>query len=183
MANIRKPAPKPASAAKPAPVAAVVEPAVVAAEIPAVVEKVETVVRQGAEQAIAGARDAQEQFRKAVEQGMSQSRAAYDKLRVAAEEATGSLETSYSAATKGVSDLGAKAIDALKAQSEASLEHFKSVMAAKSIVEAFNLQTAHARSQFEIFTAQAREMTELAQKVATAATEPLKATFAKSFAH
>ncbi len=127
--------------------------------------------------------DAQEQFRKVFEDGMAQSRAAYEKMRVAAEGATGTLEASYSAASKGVNDINAKAIDAVKAHSEASLEHVKAVMAAKTVGEAIALQTAHARKQFETFAAQSKEFGELMQKVAADSFEPLKSGFAKGFAH
>jgi len=183
MAVARKPAPK-AEAAKaaPAPVLAPVAQTAVPAAAESAATGVEAVMRKSAEQTIAGAREAQEQFRKAVEQGIAQSRTAYDKLKVAAEEATGSIESSYSAATKGVNDLNAKAIDAIKAQSEATLEHVKAVMAAKSVSEAIQLQSAHMRAQFEAFTAQAKDMAALAQKIANDASEPLKATFAKGFA-
>ncbi len=102
---------------------------------------------------------------------------------VAAEGATGTLEASYSAASKGVNDINAKAIDAVKSHSEASLEHVKAVMAAKTVGEAIALQTAHARKQFETFAAQSKEFGELMQKVAADSFEPLKSGFAKGFAH
>ena len=186
MAVARKPAAKapvaPVAAKAPviakAPVAAVTTPP---ASVKVAAADVETVLRKTAEQTFAGARDAQEQFRKVVEQSVAQSRTAYDKMKVVAEEATGSLESSYSAASKGVSAFNAKAIDALKSQSDATLEHVKAVMGAKSLGEAIALQSAHARKQFEAFSAQAKEMAELAQKIATEATEPLKATFGKGF--
>ncbi len=180
----RKPSTKAARA--PAPVVEAVKADLAAATVsPAVIEaakaNVESTVRQATEQTFAGAREAQEQFRKAVEQSVAQSRAAYEKLRHVAEEATGSLESSYTAATKGVNSFNAKAIDALKAQSEATLEHVKSVMSAKSLGEAIALQSAHARKQFETFSAQAKDFAELAQKIATEAAEPLKASFSKGF--
>jgi phasin len=159
-----------------APVAAAAEPI---APTPA---NVQTIIPNTSEQTLSGARDAQENFRKVVEQSVVQSRAAYDKLKAVAEEATTSLESSYSATSNGVTSLNHKAIDAFKAHSEATLEHVKAVMAAKSIGEAITLQTAHARKQFEALSTQAKEMAELAQKITTDATAPLKATFSKGFA-
>jgi phasin len=164
-----------AALAAPAPVSAPVPMAPAPTAIPMNVEA----IRKTAEQTMAGA---QEQFRKVVEQSVEQSRATYDKMKAAAEEATSSIESSYSVASNGVTTFNAKAIDAMKAQSEATLEHVKAVMAAKSVGEAIALQTSHARKQFETFSAQAKEMAELAQKIATEATAPLKSTFAKGFA-
>ena len=44
----------------------------------------------------------------------------------------------------------------------------------KSASEAVELSTAHLRKQFEAMSAQSKELTALAQKVATEAAEPLK---------
>ena len=179
MATIRKPVAKPT----PAPVATPdVETSVIAPTLPAPVAKVESVLRETTDQTLATARDAQEQFRKVVEQGVAQTRAGYEKLKIAAEEATGTIESSYQAATKGVTALNTKAIDLFKAQSEANLEHVKAMMSAKSFGEAIALQTSHARKQFETLTAQAKDFAELAQKVAAEASEPIKSKLNKSFA-
>jgi len=174
-----KPAPAPVKAAA-APAKPVAAPAV-SASAPAAVAKMEKTVEQAAEKALSGAKDAQEQFRKVVEQSVAQSRANYEKLKNVAETATGSLETSYQAASKGVSAINAKALEAFKAHSDATLEHLKAVMSAKTVADAIALQSAHARKQFEVFSAQAKELTTMAQKVAAEAGEPLKATFAKGF--
>ena len=47
-------------------------------------------------------------------------------------------------------------------------------MTVKSLSEAVELSTAHARKQFEAVTAQTKELTALAQKVATETAEPIK---------
>lgn len=174
MAVARKPAAKPVAVTAPAAPEPKKELKTPAAPV------VETVV---AEKMLGSAREAQEQFRKAVEDGIAKSREAYEKMRTAAEEATGSLEASYAAATKGVNEFNARAIDAFKTNSEASLDHMKSVMAAKSIGDAIALQSTHARKQFETFAAQTRELSTLAQKIAAASVEPLKSSIGKTFAH
>jgi phasin len=159
------------------------EPPVVSPEtVAATAADMEKVMKDGAEKAMAGARDVQEQFRKAVEQGLQQSRLAYDKMRAAAEEATGSLETSYAAATRGITEFNARTIDALKSHAEANFDHLKALTAAKSFPEAISLQTAHARRQMEALTAEVSEFANLAQKVAVESAEPIKATLVKRFA-
>ncbi len=155
----------------------------IAAKVPAVVRPVlEDLVHETAEKVVLEARDVQDNIRCATEEGMVQTRAAYDRLKHAAEEVTDTLESSYVKVTRGFGELNQKAMEGLKAQAEANFEHFKALAAAKSIPEAISLQTDHARKQFEALSAQMKELTTLAQKVVTEATEPLKTTFDKSLA-
>ena len=188
MAVARKPMPnKPAAPiAAPAALPPHVEPTLIpppaAAKIEEAAAGVETVLRKSADQTITTAREAHETFRKAVEQSFAQSRATYDKMKDAAEKATSSLETSYAAASKGVTDFNARTIDLMKAQSDAMLDHLKAVMSAKSVSEAITLQTAHARKQFETLTAQTKEMADLARKIATETAEPIKESLTSAFA-
>jgi phasin len=188
MANVKKPSPRTAT-----PVAPVVAkaPAPVAAAVPAAPAKAPEILPPAAPAAAfkakapelpPAAHDAREQVRKAFEDGINQSRAAYEKLRVAAESATGTLEASYSAATKGMNTLNAKAIDAIKANSEASLDHVKSVMAAKTFGEAVALQSAHARRQFDALAAQGKDFAESFRQIARESFEPFTTGFEKGLA-
>ena len=54
-------------------------------------------------------------------------------------------------------------------------------MGVKSLPEAFELMNAHARAQYEVLTAQSKDLTAFAQKVATETVEPIKANAAKTF--
>ena len=51
----------------------------------------------------------------------------------------------------------------------------------KTPAAALELWTAHARKQYETFTAQAKELAELGQKVASETVEPIKASAAKYY--
>lgn len=185
------PAAPPAKAAKPttpapkAPKAVVAKAALtgVAAAPPAVIPpSMEALVHEAAEKVVLEARDAQENIRCATEDALVQTRAAYDRMKHAAEEVTDTIETSYVKVTRGFGELNQKAMEGLKAQAEANFEYFKALAAAKSLPEALSLQTDHARKQFEAMTTQMKELTALAQKVVTEATEPLKTGFEKSLA-
>ncbi len=157
--------------------------AIIAAEIPAAIpSSLDDLVHVTAEKVVLEARDVQDNIRCATEETMVQTRAAYDRLKHAAEEVSDTLETSYVKVTRGFGELNQKAMEGLKAQAEANFEHFKALAAAKSIPEAISLQTDHARKQFEALSAQMKELTALAQKVVTEATEPLKTSFDKSLA-
>ena len=121
-----------------------------------------------------------EGFRQALEKSLAEGRAAYARAKTAADEATSALETSASTASKGVLDFNVKALDALRANAEANFDFLKAVISAKSISEAAELQSNHARAQAEKLAAQARDFAALAQKIAAESAEPLKAQVAKS---
>ena len=51
----------------------------------------------------------------------------------------------------------------------------------KTPAAAMELWTSHARKQYETFTAQAKELAELGQKVASETVEPIKASASKLY--
>src|ERR1700748_544388 len=120
-------------------------------------------------------------FREFAERGVAQCKDTYEKMKAAAEEATDVLETTYSTATKGASDYGLKMIEVARVNTNAAFDFAGEMMAAKTLSEMLELSSAHARKQFETLTAQSKELTALAQKVATETAEPLKAGMTKAF--
>ena len=113
-------------------------------------------------------------FRELAEKGIAQAKDNYEKIKSAAEQATDVLEDTYSNASKGASDYGLKLIETGRANSNAAFDLFGELLTAKSYSEAVEKTTAYMRSQFETVTAQAKELTERAQKVATDTVEPIK---------
>ncbi len=120
-------------------------------------------------------------FREFAEKGVSQAKDNWEKMKAATEEATDVLETSYSTATKGAADYGQAVIDATRTNVNSAFDFFSEIVTAKSLSEMVELSTTHARKQFETATAQAKELTALAQKVATETAEPLKAGMTSAF--
>ena len=123
-----------------------------------------------------------ENMRKATEDSVTQGRAAYDRVKTAAEDATGSLESSYATAAKGLTDLNAHVFSAMRANGEAMFDLVKALSSVKSMDEIVSVQTAHVRQQVETLTTQTKELAALAQKVAADAAAPIKASFGKTFA-
>ena len=113
-------------------------------------------------------------FREFAEKGVAQTKEAYEKMKAAAEEGTEMLETVYSTASKGATEYGHKMIEIARANTTAAFDFMESLFAVKSPSEFMELTTAHSRSQFETLTAQGKELTALAQKVATETAEPFK---------
>jgi phasin len=127
------------------------------------------------ENAFAGATfEAPAAFREFAEKGLSQAKDGYEKMKSAAEEATSLMEGAYTSASKGAADYGLKLIEIARTNSNAAFDYASELMGAKSLSEAVELSTTHARKQFETLSAQTHELTALAQKVATDAAEPLK---------
>jgi len=120
-------------------------------------------------------------FREFAERGVAQAKDTYEKMKAAAEEATDVLETTYSTATKGASDLGLKVIEAARVNTNAAFDFAGELITAKTLSEVVELSSAHARKQFEAFTQQSKELGALAQKVATETSEPIKSGMSKAF--
>jgi phasin len=120
-------------------------------------------------------------FREIAEKGISMAKENYEKMKGAAEEATDVLEETYATASKGCSGYGLKLIDAARTNSNATFDLFGELLTAKSYAEVVELSTAFMRKQFESMTAQAKELTEEAQKVATDCSEPIKESFSSAF--
>ncbi|ABD89466.1 phasin [Rhodopseudomonas palustris] len=122
-----------------------------------------------------------EQVRALAEKGVSQARESYIKLKDAAESQNGTIEAVFSSASKGATDYSAKLVDIVKTNTNATFDFAQALIGAKSLPEALELWTAHARKQVETLTSQTKELAELTQKVAADTVEPIKTNAAKLF--
>jgi phasin len=120
-------------------------------------------------------------FREFAEKGISMAKENYDKMKTSAEDATDVLEETYSTASKGCSGYGLKVIETTRANSNAAFDLFGELLTAKSYAEMVELSTAFMRKQFDVMTAQAKELTEEAQKVVSDTAEPIKESFTSTF--
>jgi phasin len=122
-----------------------------------------------------------EQMRAFAEKGVSQARDNYAKFKDIAETHNGTIEAVFTTVSKGASEYSAKLMEMMKANSTATLDFAQALIGVKSPSEAMELWTAHAKHQYEAFTANAKELAELSQKVATETAEPIKANASKLF--
>ena len=123
------------------------------------------------------AKEATTAFREMAEKGIIQAKESYAKMKSAAEEATGILEHTYANASKGAADYGLKVIEAARANSNAAFDFAAELLGARTLAQMVEISSAHTRRQIESMTEQARELSTLAQKVATTTAEPLKEGF------
>ena len=116
-------------------------------------------------------------FREFAEKGVAQARENYEKVKSAAEEVTDVFEDTYSTASKGCASYGLKVIETTRANSDAAFDLMTELVTAKSYSEVVELYSAFLRKQFDAFVAQAKDLSEHAQKVATDTAEPIKGAF------
>ena len=120
-------------------------------------------------------------FREFAEKGVSQAKDNWEKVKAATEETTDLLEDSYATASKGAADYGLKMIEVSRTNTNAAFDFAGQLMTVKSLSEMVELSTAFTRKQFEAMTAQSKELTALAQKVATETAEPIKEGMTSAF--
>jgi len=107
-----------------------------------------------------------EQFRAFAEMGVFQASDGYQKLKDAAVSNNGALGAMVTSAAKGAGDLTSTVIGMAQTNTEAAFAFTQSLMGVKSLPEAFELMNAHARKQFEVFSAQSQDLATLTHKVA-----------------
>src|ERR1700694_1484725 len=122
----------------------------------------------------ASAAQATTAFREFAEKGISRAKDNYAKMKTAAEEATSMLETTYANASKGAADYGLKVIEAARTNSNAAFDFATELCGARTLAQMVEISTDHTPKQIEAMPAQARELSALAQKVATTPAEPIK---------
>ncbi|MBO6890504.1 MAG: phasin [Roseibium sp.] len=120
-------------------------------------------------------------FREATEKSLENAREAYDKVKTAAEDATDLLEDTFETSRQGVVEFNHKAVDAAKTNADATFTFIKDIMSVKTLAEAIELQSTFARAQFDALSSQSKEMQELATKLGTDVSAPVKEAVEKSF--
>ncbi len=123
----------------------------------------------------------QDSVRTALEKGVSESRAAFARAKSSADDAANAFELSFAAAKDGVTAINAKALELLRANTEANLDFMKAIFAVKTLPDLIALQSEFTRKQVETASVQAKDLSELAQKMVIGTIGPMKEQAAKSF--
>ena len=91
---------------------------------------------------------------------------AMDQFRVGVEALSSGLGAGYARVSQGLLEFNAKAIDAWRANAEASISHWQKLALASNWSEMVALTSAHTRQQIEAMTAQTHDFAELARQIA-----------------
>jgi len=122
-----------------------------------------------------------QQLRDVTDTGRERSKEVLETIGAATTEAVEVMKNCCSTALKGVQDYNSKVIEFSQANTKSYVEFVQKLAGVKSPSELFEVSTNQARHQLETMGEQAKQLTELAQKVTLATAEPLKRSFAKAY--
>ena len=118
-------------------------------------------------------------FRGIAEQSVVRANENYEKMKAASEEMADILRETYSTNAKGAADYGVKVIEISGVNTTSAFDFFTNLMGTKSLSEIMTLSAAQARKNFDVASAQNKELWDLAQKAAIETAEPIKKSVAK----
>lgn len=118
-------------------------------------------------------------FREIAEQGVVRVKENCEKMKAASEEMADVLRESYSTHAKGAADYGVKVIEISSVNTTSAFDFLTNLMGTKSLSEIMTLSAAQARKNFDVASAQNKELWDLVQKVTTATAEPIKKSVAR----
>ena len=121
------------------------------------------------------------EFREITDKGVAHARDACAKAKVASEEAADVFKNTYATVANAATDYNLKLIEIFRTNTRAAFDHVHELLGVKSPSEFIELSTAHLRKQYDIVSAQNKELCALSQKVATEAAEPIKPGVSKAF--
>lgn len=108
------------------------------------------------------------------DRSVAQAKDVYTRAQAAMEEATDMMDGAYETMRQSARSLSTKALEAAQANADASFALFKDLLGAKTFADAIEMQTAFARKQFDVATAQMREFQEVTQKAVFDAAKPAR---------
>ena len=118
-------------------------------------------------------------FREIAEQSVVRARDNCEKIKAASGEIADILRETYSTNAKGAADYGVKVIEISGVNTNSAFDFLTNLMDTKSLSEVIQLSATQNRKNFEVTSAQNKELWELAQKVATETAEPIKKSFTR----
>lgn len=108
------------------------------------------------------------------EKAVSQTKDGYAKVKAAAEESIDVVEETLETVRETALEVQHIAMDNAKANTDAAYDFFKDLFSVKSVSEAVELQTSFARQQFEMMSAQSKDLSSLTGKAMTETFTPAK---------
>jgi phasin len=118
-------------------------------------------------------------FRGIAEQSVARIKEGNEKMKTASAEMTDVLRATYPTAAKGAADCGIKVMEMANVNTRTAFNFFGDLMNTKSLSDVIKLSAEQAHKNYNVVTAQNRELWELVQKVATETAEPIKQGFSR----
>jgi phasin len=101
------------------------------------------------------------------------------KMKAASGEMADVLRETYSTNAKGAADCGVKIIEISSVNTASAFDFLTNLVATKSLSEIMTLSAAEAHKNFDVASAQNKELWDLAQKAAIETAEPIKKSVAR----
>ena len=102
-----------------------------------------------------------------------------EKMKAASGEMADVLRETYSTNAKGAADYGIKVIEISSVNTTSAFDFFTNLIGTKSLSEIMTLSAVQARKNFDVASAQNKELWNLAQKAAIETAEPIKKSVAR----
>ena len=102
-----------------------------------------------------------------------------EKMKASSGEMVDVLRETYSTNAKGAADYGIKVIEISSVNTTSAFDFFANLMGTKSLSEIMTLSAVQARKNFDVASAQNKELWDLAQKAAIETAEPIKKSVAR----
>jgi phasin len=102
-----------------------------------------------------------------------------EKMKAASGEMADVLRETYSTNAKGAADCGVKIIEISSVNTASAFDFLTNLVATKSLSEIMTLSAAEAHKNFDVASAQSKELWDLAQKAAIETAEPIKKSVAR----
>ena len=115
-----------------------------------------------------------EAFRDMTEKGVAHAKDAYAQAKVTSEQAADLLQNTYATVAKSATEYNLKLIEIARTNTRLAFDYAHELLGVKSPSEFIELSTAQMRKQFEIVSAQNKELSALAQEIATEAAGTIK---------
>jgi len=116
-----------------------------------------------------------------LDKGLARAKDAHEKAAAILEHSTEALEEVYTCAKRGSGEYQQKLVEIARINANAAFDMAHELAGATTLAEMFERFLAHQRKQFELFTAQMKELSALTQKVVTETTEPIRSNMAEPF--
>jgi phasin len=118
-------------------------------------------------------------FRGIAENSVARVKENCEKMKAASGEMADVLRETFSTNAKGAADYGIKIIEISSVNTTSAFDFLANLMGKKSPSEIMTLSAAQAHKNFDVASAQNKELWDLAQKAATETAEPIKKSVAR----
>ena len=105
----------------------------------------------------------------------------HQKMTTMLEHSTEAFEEALTCANRGTTEYRVKLMEIARQNANSAFDLVRGVFEAKSPAEVLELAITHQRKQFEVATAQLKELSALTQKVVTETTEPIRSNMTEPF--